>query len=534
MMQRIKVGVATLCLSLTVGGCSTAIKPESFDKPLLAPDEMGLRTGWRAEGTPMYLRVREDGGEQVAPLRLASVPISFVLSQALPQYQVIAMDSGVNLGRLTSIAVDSISAAQFLERLGQVSGYDYALVDRAIEVRSTITREWTLAALAGSVTSEARVQGGTGQQGGTSGANAVASSTTTSTSGGSGGSGQRQLSAEYKTEIDEWEGIVKTARSIMEARRFLGPVRNAGAIATDSTGAALTASADTGDIIDGKLVAVKSLGLIRATGSVERVRALDQWMQSLLARSEKQIRLDARFIEVSLTDSQQRGVDWSAMGQHFFESGVGLNVNLGGSYPVSNETAGLFNLGVDLAYGDESLSSVFTFLSNFGQVELRDEPQATTLNGRTVYIGSGEEFGYISRIEQTATNGAIAITPVLERVLIGVEMATTPRLTEDGSILMEIVPVVSNFRGFDQFTVAGNQFSQPRVTLKQLATQVKTRPGQPVMIGGLISTRLVSELKKLPLNERLALGFDKLFESDNNSLERKELILVITPHLQET
>ena len=97
---------------------------------------------------------------------------------------------------------------------------------------------------------------------------------------------------------------------------------------------------------------------------------------------------------------------------------------------------------------------------------------------------------------------------------------------------MEVTPIISNFRGFDEFSVGGNQFSQPRIALQQLSTTTIARAGEPIQIGGLIQSRLTRALNGLPLGQKDSLGIAGfLFESEAATLSRSELVIMITPTL---
>lgn len=510
---------------MILAGCAT-ISEESRTRELIAPEERAtIARG--PERTPTYLKISRNDRIQVPPLRMLNVTLNYLLTEALSGYSPTALDRGVFLSKPISIIFPGGNAEQFLDEVSRLTGYDLTRNGRSVEIRSVITREWTLAAMSQDVTSKARVQGGAqaggGGQGGQGGGQG----------GGSGGSGQRELSAEINIEISEWDGLIEAAKQIMGdavVEEVEAPPPR-----TDSTGRVINAPPP--PVISGdreSILAIRSIGMIQATGPAAQIRELDQFLRSIQEKTQRQVRLDARFIEVSLSEDKATGIDWTAVGQHFFSNGGALNLTAGGAFGVTPSGQGAFTLGADYAIGDEQFSAMLNFLGQYGDVELIDQPQTTTLNGRPVYLSSGEEFGFISSVQQSVTQGAIGITPTLERILIGVELSVTPILLEDGRILINIVPVVTNLNGFDNFSVGGSEFSQPRVLVKQLATQVITRPGVPVQVGGLITSRINEVLRKLPIGDKQSIGLGPLFESEQNTLERRELILMVTPYVEET
>ena len=504
--------------AMSLSSCSTA-PSRSHDEALLSADDS--TTPWdnlNAERPTGFVRYMPIKDKQMARVRLRDAYVKDVLVAAFPGMSVVPGDDGVSLFRPVTIDVEGLTQREFFDALRSLSGYHFEIVGNTIRVSSEMEKEWLLPTLAAKAESESSIQGGTG--GSSSGG-----------SSGSGGGSRTKLSAGFTGELDEWDSVIEQAERILGATSEEILQRSA----LDSAGTVVDRSIRLGAVSGPRLVAIRSLGLIRAYGSVSVISELDRFLSSVASSATKQVRLDARFIEVSFDDSKARGINWGVVMNRMFSTGGAVGFNFGfDSLIPGGGNEGQFGVGIDanLPNGDV-VTSLLQLLGRYGDVSLRDEPQVLTLNGRTAYLSSGEEFGYVSSITSNSNQGILNLTPTLERILIGVEIAVTPRVLEDGRIYMEIVPVVSNFRGFDNFSIDGNQFSQPRVTLKQMATQVIARSGQPIPLGGLKTTRIENELRTLPSEKLNLLGLEKLFESERRDTERRELMLVVTPHLVE-
>ena len=130
-------------------------------------------------------------------------------------------------------------------------------------------------------------------------------------------------------------------------------------------------------------------------------------------------------------------------------------------------------------------------------------------------------------------NGNVTQTPIFDRIQVGVTLQVSARVLDDERLMLDIVPVVSSISGEDAFTIDGNDFSIPRTALQQLTTQVIARSGRPIKLGGLITRKIASELSGLPFRDSLGNAFNFLFDSEQNELEKRELVLVVTPQIIE-
>ena len=169
-------------------------------------------------------------------------------------------------------------------------------------------------------------------------------------------------------------------------------------------------------------------------------------------------------------------------------------------------------------------------------MELQDQPNLTVRNGVPAQIYAGEELTYIVDVEQTQDeNGNTTVTPKLGRLKVGVTLAVTVRVLEDERLLLDVTPVISNLTNFDTISIGeGIQFETPRVALKEFSTQLITTSGTPVHLGGLISERIEQALERLPWQNVVTKRVLNPFTQNlNNQLERRELVLVVTPTLVE-
>lgn len=546
--------LAGLVSSLALSACATQIPASSKTRELIAPERsaVGLRD-------PRPQTVLQIGSKRAAALsrdvsvNMSGVSLITLFNAATPELNVVPMDGGVDLRRSVSVQIKDGTLGDMLRQLTVDSNHAFEVRGNNIEVSSSMTKTWNLAAFsaarksAGGVGSDQTQQQGQGQgqgdTGGTSTSGVAGGSGVTST-GGSNNTGEssRGVQTKLSNNEDEWSALVNSARSLLGIAPAETGSGSSGGSGSDIGFGNDPAATAAGVSEDGRssLVAIRSLGIIRATGSPRRVAQLDRWLSTLADSSTKQVHLDVKTMEVTLRDSRARGINWQALVSGSIDN-FDLSGLVGFNGPVDttqfNSTpGGITGSGTVTEDGSQQFQAVLQFLSQYGEVSLINEPNVTVTNGRTANITTGDEFSYIATVQQTVVEGGTTIaTPSIARILVGVKLAVTPRVLDDNRILVNVVPVITSLQGFDQFNIGGSQFSNPNIALQSLATQVITRPGVPIHIGGLISSRLQSTLNTIPVKQSfLDSPLKWLFSSDQNSMERRELVIMITPSMVET
>lgn len=474
-----------ILLSLGLIGAGCASIPESNITGDIVPHDK-KPPAIRASGPASFLRsydIKQD--YMTAAVSFSRAPLFAVLNEVLPNHSITPLDTQVDLNTLVSVSVEPMPLEDFLETLTNITNLSFEREGNQIKVAAFISKQWLLPAFTSDAQMKAQVSGQANDSG-TSGG---------SSSGGSGGSRGTQITT--NREVDEWDALIETA-----------------------------------ELFADQVVAVKTQGLIKATGRPLAMAELDRTFRDLQKTSQTVIALDVSTFEVRLNDRRQRGVDWGSV----FESTLSGNPLLGAlgaglSFEPSGDVAGL-NINLQGVISDSPTEVMLNILGQYGKVELNQQPKVMTLNGKTAFIGSGDEFGFVSEIRSTVTTNVATIEPTFERVLVGIELSITPMLLDDGRIMVEVTPIVSNFQGFDNFTIGGNSSSQPRIALQQLSTTTIARPGEPIQIGGLIKSRIASELNNIPLGQKESLGMlGYLLESRAEELERSELVIMITPKI---
>lgn len=461
-----------------------------------------------------------------------STPILQVINDTLGNMNVIPEDSSVNLRKAIDVRAVEMPVEDFLSYLESASGYELTLLnENTIVAASFVAREFNLAAFSTSRYSRSDVS-------------TKASSSQTSSSIESAGNDDSSTSSNAGTtayveaDDDHWGDLIDGARDILGVKDD-DEVSNSPEETFGGIDSAMSATQiEELEVVKGPnrepfLSASRATGLVVAAGTPERMRLLSSYFDHSNSLATKQVHVDFKMYDVTLRDSAATGIDWNALADLTInDNPISLGLE-GGANFINGENVWGLSGGFDSS--DVSVDVLLKFLKSFGKTELINQPSLTLRNGATSVINAGEQLSYVGNFEQAQdVNGNISQSPVIERIQVGVTLQVTARVLGDERIMLDIVPVVSSISGSDSFSLEGNDFSIPRTALQQLSTQVITRSGRPIKLGGLITKKIASELSGLPFQKKgLASKLSFFFDSQANDLEKRELVLIVTPQIIE-
>ena len=184
---------------------------------------------------------------------------------------------------------------------------------------------------------------------------------------------------------------------------------------------------------------------------------------------------------------------------------------------------GLSNLlNIFLFRPDANLAVTIRALEQRNLLEILAEPNVLALDGSEASFLAGGEFPF--PIIQGGTNTAVTI--VFKE--FGVRLRFTPKVQDDGTILLKVAPEVSSLDFANALTISG--FLVPALSTRRAETEVALRDGQTFAIAGLIDNRLAEIASKIPfLGDIPILGH--LFKSRATNSSHTELLVMVTPRI---
>jgi MSHA biogenesis protein MshL len=266
---------------------------------------------------------------------------------------------------------------------------------------------------------------------------------------------------------------------------------------------------------------------------------VEKFLQRIERNVNRQVIIEAKIIEVTLNDQFQMGIDWRFLPQ-MTGSGIGwtANQNLSGTSGTipSAWTMPTATTGLQAAVASLQFTAMIDLLSQQGQVNVISSPRVSTLNNQKSIIKAATEDVYFEISIATSTGGPPIITATPRNVTIGVILNVTPQIDEDGNILLDIQPSVTEeiTRRTQQVgvTTSGQAINTeaPVVSVRQAQTVARVKDGQTIVIAGLIRERKKNQDTGIPgLMDIPLLGY--LFRNTAEIKEKTELVFMITPKI---
>lgn len=281
-------------------------------------------------------------------------------------------------------------------------------------------------------------------------------------------------------------------------------------------------------------------GTIIVTATKKKMAKVEQYLSSIKEVMGRQVLIEAKVIEVGLSDALRYGIDWSFLGEwsHGTKNwSVKAGMPLSSLVPAVSPFADLKFTLTTTAIKDFSL--IVKALAEFGDVRTLSNPRISIMNGQTSILTVGRNTTFISKAQSnitTSATGGTILTYTVEtsNLLSGLIMGIVPYIDEKGEITLTITPVTSNLVGITERAL-GSVESQtviqlPVVDLRDLSTTVKVKDGEMVIIGGLIKKEEQVLENKMPLlGDIPLLGY--LFRGKEKTQKNTELVILLQPRI---
>jgi hypothetical protein len=186
--------------------------------------------------------------------------------------------------------------------------------------------------------------------------------------------------------------------------------------------------------------------------------------------------------EVTLDTGNATGISWegiSKIGE--YASGIDIPGGATGldSTPIS---IGLPTKNqVDLTSGD-----VLDFISEYGAVKTISQPQITVLSGADATLRAADTTNYVSSLSRSVDDGEVTVSSETDSVDTGFTLTISSNW-DNATIYSDIDIQLQEFRGFQTFDFDENTTIRlPETTEREVNTQVRIRPGDSLLIAGLV------------------------------------------------
>ncbi|HTL70815.1 MAG TPA: secretin N-terminal domain-containing protein [Candidatus Eisenbacteria bacterium] len=277
----------------------------------------------------------------------------------------------------------------------------------------------------------------------------------------------------------------------------------------------------------------------------ERMHEIDD-VVAALDQKTREVLIEAKIVSVILNDQYNADISWEGLfsqlntkgtaylgnhginplfraGTSFVDDFVQIPLTARPNQGAKNVLTENLVLG---QVGEDPFEVLINFLKKYGETKVLSSPKLAVINNQEAKILVGDKQAYVTTTTttgQTTTTTAESVT----FIDVGIQLAVTPSINEDGFVTMKIKPQISNVTDF-LTTPSGNRI--PIVNTSQAETTVMVKDGVSILIGGLKRQTTIKNNSKIPfLGDVPILG--RPFNSKNESVVHDELLILMTPHI---
>ncbi len=243
---------------------------------------------------------------------------------------------------------------------------------------------------------------------------------------------------------------------------------------------------------------------------------------------QRQIMIEAKVVEVELTNDNREGVNWQLINAKLWDYGINATQQMVDPLLALAQGAQFTRVFV----GSQHLNIQNTFidlLKTQGKLNFVSSPKINTLNNQRAVIKVATDDAVFESTNTISVSGVPTISSVIRYITIGLILDVVPYVDDQGNIVMNIHPMLTQRTGRERIDkTTGN--SVPILNIREVDTTVRMKEGELVVIGGLIQENINEQTAGLPGISSLPLiGWP--FRSWTRSIDRTELVIFLTPRV---
>lgn len=298
---------------------------------------------------------------------------------------------------------------------------------------------------------------------------------------------------------------------------------------------------------DGRSVVVdRHAGLIIVRAMPGELRDVAVYLDNAQGSLQRQVILEAKIIEVKLSDSFQSGIDWAALSSSrevlfgntgFIDGGSQLldgAGNLDTNAALSSDNNGFANL-FTIGGATDDFAALIRLLSTQGEVQVLSSPRISTVNNQKAVIKVGSDEFFVTDVSSNTSSNSVTTTTTPDITLTpffsGIALDVTPQISEEDDVILHIHPSVSEVTDQTKNITVGGQTQQLPLafsTVRESDSVVKAKNGQVVVIGGLMQNSSGSDDAGVPGAKDVPV-VGGLFKQSRNVNTRSELVILLRP-----
>jgi MSHA type pilus biogenesis protein MshL len=277
-------------------------------------------------------------------------------------------------------------------------------------------------------------------------------------------------------------------------------------------------------------------GTVLVNDNHRNIELIGKYIATVTQNIVRQVDLEVEIYEVSLSNSNQFGVNWQRVEEKLGTTfntipGQGTLGTAGGlivQTPLYGTPPGA--PGIQATFQRGNTQAIVDALAQEGELKVVSRPRLRTLNNQPSVVRVGQDLPvFVTQVTQTTgTTTVINTNETIQTITVGTVLSITPQVSDDGLITLDITPAVSRLVRTE--TSATGNTNAPVIDIRQASSIVRVRDGATVIMGGLVQNSTTKTKRKVPLLGDIPL-LGRAFSGSYDTSERTELIFFVTPHI---
>ena len=283
------------------------------------------------------------------------------------------------------------------------------------------------------------------------------------------------------------------------------------------------------------VVVTPQASVITVRAYPDEIREVREFLGISQKRLQRQVILEAKIMEVTLSDGYQQGISWSNLSKSIGSGGVVVE-RPGGTLPPLDAISSLLGGQTNVTISDGSFEAVLSFMDTQGDLNVLSSPRVTAANNQKAVIKVGTDEYYVTDLSSSVGSGDNAnVAPEVELTpfFSGISLDVTPQIDDKGSVFLHVHPAVIEVEEEVKELNLGSttglvQLPLAKSSIRESDSVIRAKDGDVVVIGGLMKSNTSDVTSKVPfLGDIPALGH--LFRNTSQLTQKTELVILLKP-----
>lgn len=281
-----------------------------------------------------------------------------------------------------------------------------------------------------------------------------------------------------------------------------------------------------------QVVVTPQAGLVTIRAYPNELRQVRSFLQTAESHLQRQVILEAKILEVTLSDDYQQGIQWESVLGHVGNTNIDFSTSAGQGLnnTISSIIGGVTSINVQ----GTDFSTMINLLDTQGDVDVLSSPRVTASNNQKAVIKVGNDEYFVTDVSTTTVSSTTTVTtPDVELTpfFSGIALDVTPQIDENGNVLLHVHPSVIDVQEQTKtIEISDSTLELPlaQSEIRESDTVIRAASGDVVVIGGLMKSENIETESKVPfLGDIPFLG--QAFTSRTKSKQKTELIILLKP-----